>query len=100
MLPSIQALFSSIVDYAGTFPPASLSGDEALAEYARARRGDDAWLLSGFVLPLELVERFQQVGSEVIPAGHEHRWPLNVILPADSLLPSTRAATFQRLQNL
>ena len=37
MSPSLRALLTGIVDYAGLFPPAQLSLDEAIRNYARYR---------------------------------------------------------------
>ncbi len=48
---SLQALLGRLIDYAGLFPPASLSIEEALANYARYREGEHAWMLGRFVVP-------------------------------------------------
>jgi hypothetical protein len=46
-----HALLSELIDHAPLFPPASLPLDEALAEHARARAGEHAWMLRRFVAP-------------------------------------------------
>ena len=46
-----HALLGRLIDHAPLFPPASLPLEEALAEHARARSGEHAWLLSRFVVP-------------------------------------------------
>lgn len=48
---SARALLTGVVDYAGLFPPAGLAMDAAVAEYAAARLGADAWLLGRLVCP-------------------------------------------------
>ena len=48
---SLQTLLARLIDYAGVFPPASLSMSEALANYARYRGGEHAWMLGRFVVP-------------------------------------------------
>ena len=48
---SLQTLLAGLIDYAGLFPPAALSMDEALANYRRYRDGEHAWLLGRFVVP-------------------------------------------------
>jgi len=48
---SLEILLAGLIDYAGLFPPAALSMDEALANYRRYRDGDDAWMLGRFVVP-------------------------------------------------
>jgi hypothetical protein len=48
---SLHALLAGTLDYAGLFPPASLSMPDAAANYARYRSGEHAWLLGRFVVP-------------------------------------------------
>jgi hypothetical protein len=45
-----RALLAGLWDYAGVFPPAELSVDEAVAEWRRIRGSDDAWLVNRFVV--------------------------------------------------
>lgn len=81
MLTSLKALLSSIVDYAGLFPPAQLSLVDAMAMYVRARRSPHRWMLDRFVIPAarlrELVEQLPPLpaSSDAAPS-----WPLSVIL--------------------
>lgn len=51
----IAAAFSSLVDYAGLFPPAALPLVDAAAEYDAARGGPYAWMLGRFVVPASRV---------------------------------------------
>jgi hypothetical protein len=46
-----RALLARLVDYAGLFPPAGLGMAEAAAEFARARRSPEAFVLGRFVAP-------------------------------------------------
>jgi hypothetical protein len=46
-----KALLSRLIDYAGLFPPAALSMEEAVQNYARYREGEHAWMLGRFVVP-------------------------------------------------
>ena len=39
------------IDYAGLFPPASLSLDKAIENYAKYRLEPESWMLSRFVIP-------------------------------------------------
>ena len=48
---SVRALLASIIDYAGVYPPAQLPLAEAVANYARYREGEYAWMLGKFVAP-------------------------------------------------
>jgi hypothetical protein len=51
MLPSVRALLSGIIDYAGLFPPAQLPLEQAIRNYARYRTGPESWMLGRFVCP-------------------------------------------------
>ncbi len=49
--PSVRAAFGGLVDYAGLFPPAQLSLEDAWSEYDLARDGPHAWMLGRFIIP-------------------------------------------------
>jgi hypothetical protein len=46
-----EELLTRLIDYAGLFPPASLSMDEAVRNYDSYRRGPYAWMLNRFIVP-------------------------------------------------
>jgi hypothetical protein len=48
---SLEKLLGHLIDYAGTFPPAALSMEQALANYRRYREGEHAWMLGRFIVP-------------------------------------------------
>lgn len=48
---SLRVLLESLIDYAGLFPPAALSMQDAVRNYARYREGEYAWALGRFVVP-------------------------------------------------
>lgn len=48
---SAEALFARLIDYAGLFPPAALSMEQALRNYDAYRNGEHAWMLGRFVVP-------------------------------------------------
>jgi hypothetical protein len=48
--PSLRALLDRLIDYAGTFPPAALPGETAVANYERYRTGEHAWMLRWLVI--------------------------------------------------
>ena len=56
--PSLRALLGGSVDYAGLFPPAALTLEPALDNYAAYLRSEEAWMLGCFVLP---VAKFTEV---------------------------------------
>jgi hypothetical protein len=54
--PSLRAVLDSLIDYAGLFPPASLSMEKAVENYARYRREPHAFALGRFVVPAARLE--------------------------------------------
>jgi hypothetical protein len=44
-----RALLGRLWDYAGIFPPAELPLSDAVAEWERIRRSDDAWMVNCFI---------------------------------------------------
>jgi hypothetical protein len=92
--PSTHALLDGILDYAGTFPPASLTLADALAEHARARNSADAWLLGRFVLPAVNLSDFERLAPGVVSDERANPWELSVILSADSRSQLERVHAF------
>jgi hypothetical protein len=58
---SLRALLEHLIDYAGLFPPAALTMQDAVRNYARYREGEWAWALGKFVVPQA---RVKEVPSE------------------------------------
>ena len=84
MKDSARALLAHVVDYAGTFPPASLDVSAAVRLYARYRRGAHAWMLGRLILPLSSLE----TGIELLRDTEDEgpgSWLLSVIVPSDDL---------------
>lgn len=79
MVPSVKALLTATVDYAGVFPPAKLSMKDAMTQFAQAAVGHQAEMLNRFVLPATGLEDFV-VLQEYFP---ETEWPLSVTLTGD-----------------
>src|SRR5437899_11139769 len=64
---SLRALLNQAIDYAGMFPPCSLALELALRNHARYVRSPEAWMLNGFVLPVEQFHPTRQFLSEFDP---------------------------------
>src|SRR5438094_320065 len=64
---SLQALLTGSIDYAGMFPPCSLALEPALRNHASYVRSPEAWMLNGFVLPVEQFYLTRQFLSEFDP---------------------------------
>ncbi len=56
--PPVRALLESAIDYAGLFPPASLSMPEAVSNFATYRSSPEAWALGRFILPVSRLSEF------------------------------------------
>jgi len=85
---SLVRLLAGLIDYAGLFPPAALPMPDAVARYARYRRGAHAWALGRFIIPAARLEEFArafEAGGE--SASRQSPWPLSVL--ADWPLPPT-----------
>jgi len=79
--PALRALLDGVVDYAGLFPPATLSMQDAVAEFAQQRRSRDAWMLGRFVLPVARLEEFASAAA--VLKEDDEPWPLSALVSAD-----------------
>jgi hypothetical protein len=61
MEPCAHSLFDGIIDYAGLFPPAQLSMDEAYERFIEHRSSDDGWMLARFVCPATRLCELQEL---------------------------------------
>jgi len=96
---SARALLGSLVDYAGLFPPASFTMEDAVSEYAERRRGPEAWMLGRFVLPASRLGDFSRAADAHLPEpGSAEPWPLSALLGADVHGDSALVASFNASQ--
>ncbi len=65
MFASLRALLTDLIDYAGLFPPARLSLDQAIRNYARYRQEGDAWMLGRFIIPASRLEDLEPYHEEL-----------------------------------
>ncbi|MFL6590334.1 MAG: hypothetical protein ACJ8M4_09190, partial [Chthoniobacterales bacterium] len=95
MMPadSLRALLSGTIDYAGLFPPANLSLDQAIRNHAEYVRHDDAWMLGAFILP---VAEFDAASRYLDEFDQEHPLRISALGPrtenADGFLHSLSGA--------
>jgi hypothetical protein len=64
---SLRALLDQAIDYAGMFPPCGLALEPALRNQATYVCSPEAWMLNGFVLPVEQFDPTRQFLSEFDP---------------------------------
>ena len=55
--PALRALLKHSVDYAGLFPPAEVSVEEAVAAYRSYLTGENSWMLGRFVVNSKFLQR-------------------------------------------
>lgn len=65
MKPCMRALLDGVIDYAGLFPPAELSMEEAFARFLRHRVSGDAWMLARFVCPASRLDELEPLLESV-----------------------------------
>jgi hypothetical protein len=51
MFPSVRALLTGVIDYAGLFPPAQLPMEQAIRNYVRYQTEPESWMLGRFICP-------------------------------------------------
>lgn len=71
---ALQALLTGLIDYAGMFPPAKLSLEDATKNFLTYAASPNAWMLGKFVLP---AERLEDLPAAI--ANNKH-FPLTVLL--------------------
>ncbi len=74
MEKSFRAFMNGIIDYAGLFPPADLSLDPAIRNYADYRTRDEAWMLSRFIIPAGRLEDLKAYGEQLLMEGKAFRF--------------------------
>ena len=85
---------AGLVDYAGLFPPAALSMDAAVAEYARWRRSPEAFMLGRFVVPAaRLVELGRAADVQLPEPGAGEPWRLSALAGRGRRTATRRAST-------
>lgn len=79
-MQSIRELVSQIIDYAGLFPPASLSMNQVVENYARYRDDSFSWMLARLIVPASRLNEFEKV-AKIARDGHQP-WCLSALIPA------------------
>lgn len=98
-IQSVKTLLTEIVDYAGLFPPAQLTMQEAVVNYATYRGSNYAWMLGRFILPVARLEEFFECAEEFLPRGdaRDKPWRLSVLAGEDVTATMRQIAEFGRL---
>jgi hypothetical protein len=80
-MSALRELLRSAIDYAGLFPPASLSMEAAVREYAEGRGGPHRWALARFVVPVARLDEFERAAGPML--SNRDPWPLTVLAGTD-----------------
>jgi hypothetical protein len=71
---------AGLVDYAGLFPPAALTMESAVRQYAAYSASDQAWMLGRFVVPAAHLDAFRDAQA---PLPDQPEWHLSALVGAD-----------------
>lgn len=84
MMESLRVLLNELVDYAGLFPPAGLEMQAAVENYAAHLKGEEAWMLGRFILPVARLKEFERAADALLPRGNPvYPWRLSVLAGAN-----------------
>lgn len=79
-LKPIEVLLANLIDYAGLFPPAGLTMQAAVDNYALYRCGPHAWALGRFIVPVARLHEFEAAAVELLPHdAAAEPWQLSVL---------------------
>ena len=88
MNASLRALLAGAIDYAGTFPPASLGLEQAAENFFRYRQSPEARMLGPFVCPAVQINDLAALVEKRLPsAGKESAkdgWSISAVLPSSA----------------
>jgi hypothetical protein len=73
-----------LIDYAGLFPPASLSMREAVANYDSYLRSEHNWMLGRFIVPASRLIEFREALITLPVGGIPLDWELSVLIGTDA----------------
>jgi hypothetical protein len=90
---TLRALMRRLVDYAGLFPPAALSMEEAVRQYATHLSSRDAWMLGRFVVPVDRLGEFAEAAVPLTGDGGD-AWRLSALVGADAASAGPKIRTF------
>ncbi len=105
--PLGASLFTSLIDYAGLFPPAALSLTDVVRNYAAYRHSPQRWILGRLILPIARLDEFAALAtpsahplhaSSLPPAAFPSPpspWPLSILAPNPSPQDALVLANFR-----
>jgi hypothetical protein len=91
--PALRALVAEVVDYAGLFPPASLSMEAAVAAYAEYLASADAWMLGRCVVPVSRLDELAAAAG-LVTGLRGAPWRLSALVGDDAEGDALRIEAF------
>jgi len=93
-VPRSHALLAGLFDYAGLFPPASLSLDDAMANYARYRACRHGWMLGRFIVPASQLDDVTATFANIPDGTGSVPWLLSALGGPDPQADAAHVAAF------
>ena len=78
--PVVRSLIEGLIDYAGLFPPAALSMQDVVSNFALYHNSSDAWALGRLVVPVGRLEEFVNVASAAVPGASPTPWRVSLLV--------------------
>ena len=79
--PSLSMFLDGIVDFAGLFPPASLSMEEMVSDWARGLASEHDWMLGRLIVPVSRLGEFETAAAGRFPSREDgNPWILSALL--------------------
>lgn len=83
VMQSVRILLAGAIDYAGLFPPATLSMSDAVLNYATYRSSNYNWMLGRFIVMAARLDEFYEAAREFVPADGTNPWRVSVTVGED-----------------
>ena len=104
MKQTVRTLMSSLIDYAGLFPPAQLSMDKTVENFARDSRSEEAWMLGRLIVPASRIGELEDAAAAYMPGtqafsgyregGELPPWLISVVNDGELDATIERASSF------
>jgi len=96
MTRSAELLLASLIDYAGTFPPAGLTLSDAIAAYAHGRCSPRRSILGRFVIAADQLGEFESI-APTLATARDGCWNLTVVGTRESMPTNDRLVRFNQM---
>jgi hypothetical protein len=94
--PILHPLLFRVVDYAGLFPPASLTLPETVKNYAAYLQSPDSWMLGRLIIPISKLEEFELALHALPPPETRRMWLISALVGNDWAADTEKIITFNK----